>query len=76
MRSVEYSLEGGLVDEFLQQSEWMNFPLMLLGQTTHCSSWQFQPISVYFRVFYALPHEKVRKMKLFHIHCPDLKNKH
>ena len=45
----------------------------------HCSSWQFQTISIYFRVLFlycfALPYEEVRKMKLFHTHCLDLKNK-
>ena len=39
----------------------------------HCSSWQFQTISIYFHivVFYAVPHEKVRKIKSFDIYCPD-----
>ena len=54
MRSVEYSLEGGLVDEFLQQSEWMNFPLMLLGHhlIVRLGNFnQYQFISVYFMLF-------------------------
>ena len=29
------------------------------------SSWQLQTIPIYFRVFYGVPHKKVRKMKLF-----------
>ena len=41
----------------------------------HCSSWQFQTISIYFHIFlfifYAVPHEKVRKIKSFDIYCPD-----
>ena len=55
MRSVEYSLEGGLVDEFPQQSEWMNFPLAtLLGhhlivRLGNFKEYQF--ISVYFMLF-------------------------
>ena len=38
--------------------------------SVHCSSWQFQTISIHFHVFYAVSHEKVRKMKLFQTHCP------
>ena len=29
-----------------------------------------------FQIFCAAPYENVRKMKLFHTDCPDLKNKH
>ena len=32
----------------------------------HCWCLQFETISVQFRVFYAVPHQKVRKMKLSH----------
>ena len=34
---------------------------------------QFQTISIHFHVFYFVPDKKVRKMKLFQSHCPDLK---
>ena len=55
---------------------YKNFERLLFIRTSfHCSSWQFQTISIHFRVFYAVPHEKVRKMKLCHTHCPDLTNK-
>ena len=33
-------------------------------------------ISIYFCVFYAVPHEKARKMILFHTIMSRLKNKH
>ena len=55
MRSVEYSLEGGLVDEFPQQSEWMNFPQATLLGHHHIVRLgnfnQYQFISVYFMLF-------------------------
>ena len=35
----------------------------------HCSSRQFHTISVHFRVFFAVAHEKVRKLALFQTHC-------
>ena len=54
------------------KQEWLS----CLDRSFRCSSWQFQTISIHLRVFYAAPHEKIRKMKLFHTHCLDFKNKH
>ena len=34
------------------------------------------PSFLFYFYFYAVLRENVRKMKLFHIDCPDLKNKH
>ena len=35
----------------------------------------YQFISVFVFLFFGRSHENVRKMKLFHTDCPDLKNK-
>ena len=56
MHSVEYSLECVLVDKFP--------PGHPIRTSFYCLSWQFQTVSIYFHVFYVVPHEHVREMKI------------
>ena len=64
--TVEYNLEGVLVGE-VPPTEWVDefTPGQPIRTSFNCSSWQFQTISIYFHVFYAVPHEYVRKMIFF-----------
>ena len=39
--------------------------LKIILPSFHCSSWQFQAISIHFRVFYAVSHGKLGKLNYF-----------
>ena len=47
--------------------------LFITSTSFHC--FVLAILNNYFCVFYAVSYEKVRKMKLFHTRCPDLKIK-
>ena len=63
--------------KFPQLSEWTNYTqaiLLVHHFIIHLGSFkQYQFISMYFML---IPMNRFRKMKLFHKHRPDLKNKH